>query len=210
MMRVMLATILMLFGMMQSFADSNETRLQRYLENYKSLTGQFTQMISSEKSQHIQSSAGEFWIQKPNRFRWHYSTPYVQKIISNGEKLWIYDEDLEQVTIKEASQSIESSPLAVIVGATSLDTAFDVTPVVDSLDDLQWLRLIPNAESNSFEFIEVGFKNGLLSKMRLKDNFGQTTHLTFTDVMVDSSIDTNRFEFAVPEGADVFNEIVEQ
>ena len=210
MMRVMLSTILMLFGMMQSFADSNEPRLQRYLENYKSLTGQFTQMISSEKSQHIQSSAGEFWIQKPNRFRWHYSTPYVQKIISNGEKLWIYDEDLEQVTIKEASQSIESSPLAVIVGATSLDTAFDVTPVVDSLDDLQWLRLIPNAESNSFEFIEVGFKNGLLSKMRLKDNFGQTTHLTFTDVMVDSSIDTNRFEFAVPEGADVFNEIVEQ
>ena len=209
MMRVMLSTILMLFGMMQSFADSNEPRLQRYLENYKSLTGQFTQMISSEKSQHIQSSAGEFWIQKPNRFRWHYSTPYVQKIISNGEKLWIYDEDLEQVTIKEASQSIESSPLAVIVGATSLDTAFDVTPV-DGLDNLQWLRLIPNAEANSFEFIEVGFKNGLLSKMRLKDNFGQTTHLTFTDVMVDSSIDTNRFEFAVPEGADVFNEIVEQ
>lgn len=209
MMRVTLGTILMLFGMMQSFADSNEPRLQRYLENYKSLTGQFTQMISSEKSQHIQSSAGEFWIQKPNRFRWHYSTPYVQKIISNGEKLWIYDEDLEQVTIKEASESIESSPLAVIVGATSLDTAFDVTPV-DGLDNLQWLRLIPKAESNSFEFIEVGFKNGLLSKMRLKDNFGQTTHLTFTDVMVDTSIDTNRFEFAVPEGADVFNEIVEQ
>ncbi len=209
MMRVMLSTILMLFGMMQSFADSNEPRLQRYLENYKSLTGQFTQMISSEKSQHIQSSAGEFWIQKPNRFRWHYSTPYVQKIISNGEKLWIYDEDLEQVTIKEASQSIESSPLAVIVGATSLDTAFDVTPV-DGLDNLQWLRLIPNAEANSFEFIEVGFKNGLLSTMRLKDNFGQTTYLTFTDVMVDTSIDTNRFEFAVPEGADVFNEIVEQ
>ncbi len=209
MMRVMLGTILMLFGMMQSFADSNEPRLQRYLEHYKSLTGQFTQMISSEKSQHIQSSAGEFWIQKPNRFRWHYSTPYVQKIISNGEKLWIYDEDLEQVTIKEASQSIESSPLAVIVGATSLDTAFDVTPV-DGLDNLQWLRLIPNAEANSFEFIEVGFKNGLLSKMRLKDNFGQTTYLTFTDVMVDTSIDTNRFEFAVPEGADVFNEIVEQ
>ncbi len=199
----------MLFGMMQSFADSNKPRLQRYLENYKSLTGQFTQMISSEKSQYIQSSAGEFWIQKPNRFRWHYSTPYVQKIISNGEKLWIYDEDLEQVTIKEASQSIESSPLAVIVGATSLDTAFDVTPV-DGLDNLQWLRLIPNAEANSFEFIEVGFKNGLLSKMRLKDNFGQTTYLTFTDVMVDTSIDTNRFEFAVPEGADVFNEIVEQ
>lgn len=209
MMRVMLSTILMLFGMMQSFADSHETRLQRYLENYKSLTGQFTQMISSEKSQHIQSSAGEFWIQKPNRFRWHYSTPYVQKIISNGEKLWIYDEDLEQVTIKEASESIESSPLAVIVGATSLDTAFDVTPV-DGLDNLQWLRLIPKAESNSFEFIEVGFKNGLLSKMRLKDNFGQTTYLTFTDVMVDTSIDTNRFEFALPEGADVFNEIVEQ
>ena len=81
---------------------------------------------------------------------------------------------------------------------------------MDGLDNLQWLRLIPNAEANSFEFIEVGFKNGLLSTMRLKDNFGQATHLTFTDVMVDTSIDTNRFEFAVPEGADVFNEIVEQ
>jgi len=192
-----------------SFATSSQDSLENHLQGYKNLSGQFTQIISSENSSHSQSSTGEFWIKKPNQFRWHYSTPYIQQIISNGESLWVYDEDLEQVTIKDASQSIDSSPLAIILGSADLDKLFNITQLGDS-DDLQWLSLTPLEESSGFEFINVGFKNGLLTRMVLQDNFGQTTRLLFTDVSVQMPIADDKFEFIVPEGADVFDETAEQ
>ena len=192
-----------------SFATSSQDSLENHLQGYKNLSGQFTQIISSENSSHSQSSTGEFWIKKPNQFRWHYSTPYIQQIISNGESLWVYDEDLEQVTIKDASQSIDSSPLAIILGSADLDKLFNITQLGDS-DDLQWLSLTPLEESSGFEFINVGFKNGLLTRMVLQDNFGQTTRLLFTDVSVQIPIADDKFEFIVPEGADVFDETAEQ
>lgn len=192
-----------------SFASSSQDSLENHLQGYKNLSGQFTQIISSENSSHSQSSTGEFWIKKPNQFRWHYSTPYIQQIISNGESLWVYDEDLEQVSIKDASQSINSSPLAIILGSAKLDKLFNITQLGDN-DDLQWLSLTPLEESSGFEFINVGFKNGLLTRMVLQDNFGQTTRLLFTDVSVQMPIANDKFEFIVPEGADVFDETAVQ
>ncbi|OUR89916.1 outer membrane lipoprotein carrier protein LolA, partial [Cycloclasticus sp. 44_32_T64] len=139
----------------------------------------------------------------------HYSTPYIQKIISNGEKLWVYDEDLEQVTIKNAAESIDLSPLAIILGSTSLEQLFNISQLADK-DDLQWLQLTPKTDSSGFEFINVGFNNGLLSRMVFQDNFGQTTRLLFTGVSVYTPIDSDKFEFEAPEGTDVFDEAADQ
>ena len=123
--------------------------------------------------------------------------------------MWVYDEDLEQVSIKDASQSINSSPLAIILGSAELDKLFNITQLGEN-DDLQWLSLTPIEGSSGFEFINIGFKNGLLTRMVLQDNFGQTTRLLFTDVSVQMPIADDKFEFIVPEGADVFDETVEQ
>jgi outer membrane lipoprotein carrier protein len=207
--RTLLLSILMLTSVGISFAKSGADSLQSHLQSYKQVSGQFTQIISSEKGNHTQSSTGEFWIKKPSQFRWHYSTPYIQKIISNGRKLWVYDEDLEQVTIKGVSQSIDSSPLAIILGSASLDKLFDFVQLEDN-NDLQWLKLTPKTDSSGFEYINVGFKSGLLSRMVLQDNFGQTTRLLFTNVTVHTPLDSDLFEFKVPNGADVFDETVEQ
>ncbi len=202
-------TLLVLLFTVNSHAKSNETSLQAQLKQHKQLSGQFTQIISGEQSSHTQSSTGEFWIKKPNKFRWHYSTPYVQKIISNGDKLWVYDEDLEQVTIKGAAESIQSSPLAVILGSVSLSELFMIEKVEQN-DDLQWLKLIPKEDSSGFDFIQIGFRQGVLSRMLLKDSFGQTTQLLFTNVAVLTPIDDDIFQFQAPQGADVFDETVEQ
>ncbi len=202
-------SILLLSFINVSFAKSGQDSLQSHLQNYQYLSGQFTQIISSEHSNHTQSSGGEFWIKKPNQFRWHYSTPYIQKIISNGEKLWVYDEDLEQVTIKNASESIDSSPLAIILGSTSLEQLFNISQLADKAD-LQWLKLTPKTDSSGFEYINVGFNNGLLSRMVLQDNFGQTTRLLFTGVSVYTPIDSEKFEFIAPEGTDIFDEAAAQ
>lgn len=192
-----------------SFAKSNEETLLAHLSQYKELTGQFTQIIKSDQSGHTQSSTGEFWIKKPNKFRWHYSTPYVQQIISNGDKLWVYDEDLEQVSIKSAAQSIQSSPLAVILGSVSLDELF-IIKSLDKNDPLQWLKLTPKDESSGYDFINIGFKRGVLSRMALQDSFGQTTQLLFTGVTLHTPIADKIFEFKAPEGSDVFDETLAQ
>jgi len=188
------------------FAQNAQQRLLDHLETYQQLSGQFTQIISSEQNTKSQSSTGEFWISKPSQFRWHYTTPYIQKIISNGKKVWVYDEDLEQVSIKAASQAIGSSPLAIILGTESLEKSFDVQELADD-EDLQWLQLIPKSEDSGFESMKLGFKQGTLSRMVLQDNFGQTTRLLFTDVVLNHVFEDLFFEFKVPQGVDVFDEM---
>jgi len=201
-----LGLITLMLLSMSSFAQDAQQRLLAHLETYQQLSGQFTQIISSEQNTKIQSSTGEFWISKPSEFRWHYTTPYIQKIISNGKKVWVYDEDLEQVTIKAASQAIGSSPLAIILGTQSLEKLFDVQELADA-EELQWLQLTPKDEESGFELMKLGFKQGTLSRMLLQDNFGQTTRLLFTDVVVNPVIANDFFEFKVPQGADVFEEL---
>lgn len=190
------------------FAENSNESLQTQLNSYQQMSGRFTQVISSEQSSKTQSSTGEFWLKKPSKFRWHYSTPYIQKITSNGEKIWVYDEDLEQVTVKESTQSIDSTPLAIILGSASIDKHFNVATLALK-DDLEWMRLTPKNESSGFDYIDIGFKNGLLSRMLLQDSFGQITRLLFTDVEVQADIDDDDFDFEIPEGTDIFEETVE-
>ena len=188
-----------------SLAQGAADDLLIHLQAYQQLRGQFTQIISSEQNTRTQSSSGEFWLSKPNKFRWHYASPYVQEIISNGQKVWIYDEDLEQVTIKQASQSIASSPLAIILGSRSLGESFDVVELAET-DGLRWLQLSPKSDDTGFELMKLGFKQGILSRMELLDNFSQITHLLFTGVELNPQIDAQVFDFEVPAGADVFDE----
>jgi len=200
------ATLLLIMAQ-SSFAQTGAQSLQANLQGYQQLSGQFTQLISSEKSTHTQTSTGAFWVTKPNKFRWHYITPYVQQIISNGTNVWIYDEDLEQVSIKQASNTIASSPLAIILGSASLAELFEVTERIDK-EGLEWFSLVPKGEDSGFELIKLAFQHGKLSRMLLHDSFGQRTRLLFSDVAVHTPIDEQLFEFEVPQGADVFDETV--
>jgi len=190
-----------------AISDTGQSNLQHHLQSYQQLQGRFTQIVEGDLTS--QSSTGEFWIKKPNQFRWHYSTPYVQKIISNGKKVWIYDEDLEQVSIKSAAMAIESSPLSIILGSTSIEQHFKVERLTKD-DSLEWLKLTPTSDSSGFEFIHVGFKKGILHRMKLQDNFGQTTRLLFTEVSTDTPMDDELFQFQTPEGSDIFDETIEQ
>ncbi|MDX2426681.1 MAG: outer membrane lipoprotein chaperone LolA [Cycloclasticus sp.] len=190
------------------FAENSDESLQTQLNSYEQMSGQFTQVISSERGAQTQSSTGEFWIKKPSKFRWHYSTPYIQKIISNGEKIWVYDEDLEQVTVKNSSQAIDSTPLAIILGSASIDKHFN-TATLESEDDLDWMKLTPKNDSSGFDYIDIGLKNGLLSRMLLQDSFGQKTRLLFSHVEVSTAINDDNFDFEIPEGSDVFEETLE-
>ncbi|MBQ0725439.1 MAG: outer membrane lipoprotein chaperone LolA [Cycloclasticus sp.] len=190
------------------FASDDAQNLQNQLDKYTQLSGHFTQIISNEQGSQTQSSTGEFWVKKPNQFRWNYQLPYVQKIVSNGDKLWIYDEDLEQVSIKAASKAIDSSPLSIILGSTNLEQLFKVTKLADK-DGIDWIKLTPITDNSGFDYIDIGFNAGVLNRMVLRDSFGQTTRLLFTAVAVNTLIEDELFTFVVPEGADVFEELAE-
>ncbi|PHS71683.1 MAG: outer membrane lipoprotein carrier protein LolA [Cycloclasticus sp.] len=208
-MRFLRLTLLLLLAIaVSSHANNGGETLQQHLKNYQQISGQFTQTISSEQSSLTQTSNGKFWVKKPGQFRWHYSSPYIQKIVSDGKKLWIYDEDLEQVTIKNSSASMDSTPLSIILGTSDLNQHFSIIET-DKKDTLQWLKLMPTSDSSGFEYILIGFENGTLARMQLKDNFGQNTQLLFTHVVIHTSIDTNLFQFEVPEGTDVFEDTIE-
>ncbi len=200
-------TLLLIFCV-PVFASDNTQDLQDQLNKYTQLSGHFTQIISNEHGKQTQSSEGEFWVKKPNQFRWNYQSPYIQKIVSNGDTLWIYDEDLEQVSIKAASKTIDSSPLSIILGSTNLEQLFKVTKLADK-DGIDWIKLTPITDNSGFDYIDIGFNNGVLNRMILRDSFGQTTRLLFTAVAVNSPIDDEVFTFVIPDGADVFEELAE-
>ncbi len=196
---------LCLLTSLNALAADSIHNLQSHLQTYQQLSGQFKQRVSSGNNADVHQSNGHFWIKKPNKFRWQYVMPYAQEITSNGLRVWVYDEDLEQVTIKPSSAAIASSPLAIILGSSSLEDYFKVSEVKKA-DGLQWLLLIPLNDEAGFESVQVGFENSVLAKMLMQDNFGQTTQLDFSQVTIHSNLDDAMFEFKRPEGVDVFDE----
>lgn len=178
---------------------------QALLAATKDMQGEFTQTIVSEKGIVSQSSSGQFWLKQPGKFRWDYQQPYVQKIISNGVKVWIYDEDLEQVTIKKIDSTQNSSPLSIFAGDAELTNSFRVS-AMPTESDLAWVKLQPKGEALSFESIDIGFKGKKLQRMTMYDQFGQTTHIVFAGLVKTNKTANAMFEFTPPKGVDVFEE----
>ncbi|PCH84391.1 MAG: outer membrane lipoprotein carrier protein LolA [Piscirickettsiaceae bacterium] len=199
-----LITLLMLFSVV-TYADDAEQTLKQFLSTLHQMSGEFTQIIVSERGSTIRSASGTFKVKKPGLFDWQYKQPYEQQIVSNGQKIWIYDEDLEQVSIRQISESLNSSPLSIFVSDTPVDNIFDIKSI-GTKEDADWVRLTPKTVDSSFEYIDIGFHHGQLSNMVLQDNFGQTTRLLFTNISKNTPIDDADFEFIVPEGSDVFEE----
>jgi len=189
-----------------AFSEENTiTEFEHFLADNQRITGEFQQTISSETGELIQSASGEFWVQQPNKFRWDYNKPYVQKIISNGSKVWIYDEDLEQLTIKKVSSAEGTSPLAIFDASKPLNESF-IVEQLSTFNGISWIQLIPKAETSSFESIDIGLSEKQLKYMNMYDHFGQTTKLIFNELTAPESINQSVFEFSAPEGVDVFEE----
>ena len=203
--KTLLIFTLFLFSNALYAEQSAKQTLQTFLSKLNQMSGEFTQLIVSEQGKTIRSSTGIFKIKKPGMFDWQYKEPYIQQIVSNGQKIWIHDEDLEQVSIRQVSESINSSPLSIFVSDTPIENIFVIENQPFS-DDADWIRLTPKEEESSFKHIDIGFKKNTLYKMVLQDNFGQTTRLLFAQIAKNTPISADDFEFKVPEGADVFEE----
>ena len=186
-------------------SDQPIKKLQAFLKSSKSLTADFKQVLINEAGSPYQSSSGIFYLQRPGKFRWDYLKPYQQQIVSTSGKVWFYDADLEQVTVKTLDESVGSTPALLLSGEISLEDNF-IMENQGTEGDLLWIRLLPKNKESSFKYIVIGLNKGVLGGMELSDNFGQLTRIYFSNVVLNPPIKPAVFEFKAPSGADVFSD----
>lgn len=176
----------------------------RYFESLSALQAEFSQTVFDEQNNLMQQSGGQVFMQRPGRFRWDYQQPYAQLIIADGERLWLYDIDLEQITVKRLDESISAAPLAVLSGAAPVEQVFEVGQAY-TRDGLQWYELYPKNQQSEFHLLRVGFADGTetLRVLELEDNFQRRTRLDLDKVERNPSLDKGLFEFTPPAGVDV-------
>jgi outer membrane lipoprotein carrier protein len=195
----------LLFSNPVSAADQPVEQLRAFLRVSKSLTADFKQVLINEAGDPYQTSFGVFYLQRPGKFRWDYLKPFQQQIVSTSGKVWFYDTDLEQVTVKKLDESVGSTPALLLSGEISLEDNFTMeSQGVEG--DMQWIKLLPKNKESSFKYILIGLNRGSLGGMELNDNFGQLTRIYFSNVLLNPPIKPTVFEFKAPKGADVFSE----
>ncbi len=176
--------------------------LHAFATQTKSASGSFTQRVVSRTQKASQPSAGDFVFARPGKFRWTYRKPYEQVLVADGEKLSIYDKDLNQVTVRKLGDALGSTPAAILFGASDIDQGFELRDT-GTRGGIAWLEATPKSRDTTFEKISIGFRNGELAAMELRDALGQTTLLEFSDVARNPKVDASTFAFTPPAGADV-------
>jgi outer membrane lipoprotein carrier protein len=166
------------------------------------MQSKFQQKLLDHKGFLLQQSAGDFYLKRPGRFVWDYVLPYPQKIVSNGEKIWIYDSELEQVTVKKYDQVLTGAPVMLLDQYKNINEDYQVQERGLVLDQY-WVTLIPKKASADFKEIRVGIKNRLLKTMKLIDSFDQVTEIEFDNMQVNLNLSNSLFKFTAPAGTDV-------
>ena len=176
--------------------------LHAFATQTKSAKGTFTQRIVSRTQKQSQPTNGDFVFARPGRFRWTYTKPYEQLLVADGEKLSIYDKDLNQVTVRKLGDALGSTPAAILFGSNDIDRNFTLRDT-GVRGGIAWLEATPKGKDTTFEKISIGFRNGELAAMELRDALGQITMLEFADVERNPKVDASTFAFTPPKGADV-------
>ncbi len=187
-----------------TLADA-KARLETFVDSTKGLKANFTQTVYDRAGRKTQGASGNLFFLRPGKFRWVYQKPYAQLIVGDGKKVWIYDEDLDQVTVRKLDQALGDSPAALLAGDNNIDKLFTLKDD-GGKDGIEWLEATPKSKEGSFEKVRMGFKGSDLQVMELQDNFGQTTLLRFSNLQRNPSMGSSLFRFSPPKGADVIGD----
>jgi outer membrane lipoprotein carrier protein len=176
--------------------------LQRYLAGFGSFQAEFRQLSSNPTGDRTQESGGTLYLQKPGRFRWDYRQPNEQLIVCDGERVWLYDVELEQVTVKKLDESLSTTPALLLAGKSSITDSFTVAGL-GNRDGIEWLQLTPRRTDTDFVEFLLGFTGGELKVMELKDKLQQSTRIEFSRIRRNPQLAAALFTFVPPPGVDV-------
>ena len=179
--------------------------LKDFFNNTQSMRAKFHQMVNDNKGRKVQEVDGTMQLQRPNKFRWDYSKPYEQQIISDGKQVFLFDAELQQVTIRDLSKAIGSSPAAMLAGGEAVEKSFTLKNATRK-DGLTWVLALPKDKDSGFDRVLLGFKADKLRKMEMYDSFNHVTLITFEDVERNPVLQESTFLFTTPKGVDVVGE----
>lgn len=203
-MRLIIATLLCLASL-HAHAGGID-KLKEFVASTRSAQADFTQVVLDQGGKRIQSASGVMQFVRPGKFRWTYQKPYEQLIVGDGAKFWLYDVDLNQVTVKKLDAALGSSPAALLSGSNEIERGFTLKES-GTQDGLDWLQAIPKAQDSSFNSILMAFNaQAELVVMELNDQFGHKTVLRFANLKRNPQLPSSLFKFVPPKGADVLSE----
>ena len=184
-------------------------KLHQFLESTKTLRAGFTQIVVAKNGTRPQQSSGVMIFSRPGKFRWQIEKPYSQLLVSDGEKVWIYDPDLRQVTVKKVGNALGGTPAALLAGESggksTLEKSFTLREAGER-EGLEWVEAVPKTQESGFEKLRLGFAGNDLKAMELFDNFGQTTSLYFSNLERNLVVAASLLSFKPPAGVDVISE----
>lgn len=180
-------------------------RLRAFIAGAKTAEADFSQMVADKSGRVTQQASGRMAFARPGKFRWDYTAPYEQVIVGDGVKLWLYDVDLNQVTVKNLDAAIGGTPAALLAGDNAIEKYFNLKDANES-GGLEWLEATPKNKDTTFDRIRMGFKGDVLVQMELFDHFGQRTTLKLSHFERNPALAPSRFKFLPPKGADVVSD----
>ena len=184
-------------------ATDARNKLNTFFTSVTTMQGSFIQQLYSKQGKVKETTRGQLFIQRPGKFRWVYSQPEPQQIISDGKNIWIYDQELDQVTVKALDKTINSTPASILMQKSIPDSQFKVMEMDAKTSGWNWFYLTPHRKNADFKAMQLGMdKNGNLKQMVLYDKIGQKTVITF-NASSNKPISASRFSFTPPAGVDV-------
>jgi len=202
-MKKLLAAVLMACVSIAAKADAVDT-LKEFVRDVKTGRAQFTQTVTSPDGKKNKTSTGSFEFSRPNRFRFAYAKPFEQTIVGDGQKVWIYDADLNQASSRKIGAALGATPAALLAGG-SLDKDFELA-ALPAKDGLEWAQATPKAKDGAFKSVQVGFRGKDLAAIEIIDAFGQRSMLQFKQFAPGVTIAPETFTFTPPAGADVIEQ----
>ena len=199
----LLAASLFGFISLHASADAVDT-LKEFVRDVKTGQSAFTQTVTSPDGAKKKASSGSFAFSRPNRFRFSYTKPFEQTIVGDGQKVWIYDADLNQVSSRKLGSALGATPAALLAGA-SLDSDFTLSPL-PAKDGLDWAAATPKQKDGTFQSLHVGFRGKDLAAVEIIDSFGQRSLLQFSNWVPNPTLPAEVFRFTPPKGADVIEQ----
>ena len=194
------------FSMSAYAGESASEKLTVFLQTVVTFKSQFEQTVLSPKGEVIEEAQGQFVLERPGKFRWDYLAPYPQEIVADGTRIWFYDVDLEQVTVKSQQEALTDTPATLLSGEMLPEEKYLVRDLASD-DGLSWVELTPKDVDSNFQTVRFAFDKSGLQQMIMQDSFDQYTRLVFSDVHENIVLEADEFIFVAPEGVDVVGDV---
>ncbi len=206
---VVLLSICMTLSLQSAIAAEDDviTRLKVFVSDVTSFSANFEQTLYGSDGDVKQSNSGTAMLKRPGQLIWRYQGDAAQEIIADGKNIWMYDKELQQVTVNPLDERVNGTPMVVLMGTAALDEQFELTALGQS-DGIDWVQLVPKEAGADFESLFIGLKGQALGAMELRDSFGQATQIQFNEFKPNIEIDSADFQFIPPSGVDVIGEAV--